>query len=55
MKKPSLMDKDFRYVPASRTNVAETFKRIRRQLKEAEAAKKSGAKVTPIAPKKGTK
>lgn len=52
MKKPSLMDKDFRYVPASRTNVAATFARIRREQKAAEAAKKPGSNVKALPPKK---
>lgn len=54
MKRPSLLDPKFRYVPAGETDVAKTFARIRKQMKEAEAAKKSGAKVTAL-PKKGSK
>jgi hypothetical protein len=38
MRKPSLLDPNFRYVPARETNVAETFRRIREELaREAEA------------------
>lgn len=37
--KRGLLDPKFRYVPASRTNVAATFARIRREMKEAEDAK----------------
>ena len=33
-----ILDKEFRYVPSSRTDIRKTFKRIREQLK-AEAAK----------------
>lgn len=35
----SLMNPKWKYIPASSTNVAATFARIRREMKEAEAAK----------------
>jgi hypothetical protein len=35
------MDPSFRYVRAAETNIAKTFARIKRQQKEAEAAKKA--------------
>lgn len=41
MKAPSLMDPKFRYVKAAETNIARTFARIRKQIKEAEAAKQA--------------
>jgi hypothetical protein len=44
----SLLNPNFRYVPASKTNVAKTFKRIRREMKEAEAAKQTAPKVESI-------
>lgn len=34
-----LMDPNFRYVKAAETNIAKTFARIKRQLKEQEAAR----------------
>jgi hypothetical protein len=40
-------DKDWRYVPKDATDVAKTFARIRRQMKEDQAVKKS-ANVKPI-------
>lgn len=33
----SILDRDFRYVPAARTNIAATFARLRRQAKMEEA------------------
>lgn len=45
-KPPSLFDPDFKYVPAKDTNIAKTFRRIRREQAQAAAAKK--AVVTPI-------
>lgn len=35
----SILDKDFKYVPSTKTNVAKTFDRIRKEQKE--AAKKA--------------
>ena len=46
-------DKGWTYYPANDTDVSRTFRRIRKQMKEAEAAKKPQPKVTPI--KKGAK
>lgn len=46
-RKPRLLDPSFKYVPASKTNIAATFARIRRQLKEAEQAKQA-ANVRPL-------
>lgn len=37
-RKPSLLDPKFKYVPASQTNVARTFARIRRELAAKEKA-----------------
>ena len=34
MKHRNKVDLSFRYVPSNRTNVAETFKRIKRELSE---------------------
>lgn len=53
MKRPSLLDPEFRYVPASRTDLHATFKRIRREMKEAEAAKKPPANVKTLPKKAG--
>ena len=44
----SLMDPTWKYIPASRTNVAATFARIRREQKAAETLKQEPAKVRPI-------
>jgi hypothetical protein len=44
-----LLDKTFRYVKSSETDVARTFARIRKQIKEAEAAK-AAPKVAAVAP-----
>jgi hypothetical protein len=41
-------DKEWRYVRSEATDLHATFRRIRRQMKEAEAAKKPAAKVTPL-------
>jgi hypothetical protein len=54
MKPPSLMDPSFRYVRAAETNIAKTFQRIRRQQKEAEAAKQA-ANVRPMKRKEAAK
>lgn len=35
----SILDKSFKYVNAAKTNVAATFARVRREMKDAEAAK----------------
>jgi hypothetical protein len=37
MKPKSLLDQSFRYTPSFATNLKQTFDRIRRQLREAEA------------------
>ena len=41
-----IFDRDFKYVPASKTDIASTFRRIRRQQAEQKAA--TEAKVQPI-------
>lgn len=46
MRKPSLLDPGFKYVPAKDTNIAKTFKRIRRE--QAQEAEAKNAVVTPI-------
>lgn len=51
MKPPSLMDKEFRYVPSGTTDIRKTFARIRREM--AEAAKKQPANVRPMKKKEG--
>ena len=43
-----LLEKTFKYVRASDTDVARTFARIRRQQKEAQAAAAQAANVKPI-------
>ena len=35
----SILDKSFKYVNAAKTNVAATFARVRREMRDAEAAK----------------
>lgn len=47
MKRPTLMDPAFKYVPASRTNIALTFARIKRELKEAAKAQPANVKALP--------
>lgn len=47
-------DKTWKYVPSESTDLHALFKRIRKQIKEAEAAKKPASKVTAL-PKKGAK
>jgi hypothetical protein len=49
----SILDPTFKYVPASHTNIAETFKRIRREQKaqaeaDAQAKAEQATKVAPI-------
>lgn len=44
----SLMDPKWKYIPASRTDVAATFARIRRELKAAESLKQEAPKVRAI-------
>lgn len=48
-------DKGWTYYGSENTDVARTFRRIRKQLKEAEAAKKPASNVKPMPAKKGTK
>ena len=47
-------DKEWRYVRSEATDLHATFRRIRRQMKEAEAAKKPPTNVKAL-PKKGEK
>lgn len=47
-KKTRLYEKGWRYYPASDTNVARTFARIRRQQREAAEAAKQPVNVKPI-------
>ena len=37
MKPKSILDPDFKYIPAAKTDLKKTFARIRRELKEAKA------------------
>lgn len=53
MKKPNLMDPSFKYVPAASTNLHATFARVRREMKQAEAAKKPASNVKPLKKEKG--
>ena len=46
-----ITDRDFKYVPASKTDVAATFRRIRRELEAQKAA--APQKVLPIRAKGG--
>lgn len=46
MPKPRISNPDFRYTPASKTDIRKTFERIRREMSAAEKARP--AKVTPI-------
>ena len=39
MKLARMVNKDFKYTPAARTDIRKTFERIRREMKEAEAEK----------------
>jgi hypothetical protein len=48
----SVYDKSFRYTPAVKTNVAETFERVRREQQDA-AKEKAEKIVGKITPKKG--
>lgn len=36
---PSVYDKNFKYVPAAKTDISKTFARIRKQMAEEEARK----------------
>lgn len=47
-KRARCFDKDWKYVPRESTDVAKTFARIRRQQKEAEAAKPKLVAPTPM-------
>lgn len=51
-KRKRLFERDWKYVPASKTNIAKLFKRIRREQREAEAAKQSAPKITAIRQRK---
>ena len=42
----NILDKNFRYVPAAKTNIRRTFERIRREQKERDA--KAAQVVRPI-------
>ena len=46
----SILDRTFRYVPAAKTDVAETFRRIRRENKA--LAESTRVKVTPLKARK---
>lgn len=37
--KPNILDPKFKYVPAAATDVAKTFERVRREMREAEKKK----------------
>jgi len=43
-----IYEKDFHYVPASHTDIAKTFARVRRELKDAEQAKQPAPNVTAL-------
>lgn len=49
----SILDPSFRYVPAAKTDVAKTFRRVRRELAEQAAAAASNVKpIVPITQRK---
>lgn len=42
----SILHRDFKYVPAAKTDIAATFRRVKREQEQAAAERK--AKVTPM-------
>lgn len=53
-KKALCLTKEWKYTPHDATDLHSLFRRIRRQIKEAEAAKKPASNVKAL-PKKGAK
>lgn len=51
MKRPHLYDPGFKYTPAASTDIARTFARIRREMKQTEATKPPATNVKAL-PKK---
>lgn len=51
---PSYKDKSFKYVRSESTNIAATFARVRKQLKQEAEAAAAAPKVTNLPTKKGT-
>lgn len=48
-KRARCFDKDWRYVPSNETDISKTFARLKRQQKEAEAAREKQPKnIAPI-------
>jgi len=48
MKLARMVNKDFKYTPAAKTDIRKTFERIRREMKDAEAEAEKSAIIRPM-------